>query len=267
MNMASESGTVDLHYRQYGQPNNNATLVLLHGLFGASSNWGTVANQLAPNYHVIAPDLRNHGRSPHADDVSYAALVKDVIALLDKLAIQHACVVGHSMGGKLAMQMAVQHPQRVTSIAVVDMAPRVYTHNFDTVFNAFASVDLEHLNSRADARKQMLEASLDDNIIAFLLQNLQKEHDTWTWRVNLTALQQNYTEITGYPDGTQRYAEKAWFIYGDQSSYVLPEYHASIYATFPNAVFCPVTGAGHWVYADQPERFMHCLDRFLVTIN
>lgn len=255
---------VDLHYQAYNPTGTSEPVVLLHGLFGSSTNWGTIARQLASDYWVIALDLRNHGRSPHADDVSYAAMSRDIIALLDELEVRHACFVGHSMGGKLAMQLAMRYPQRVSSLAVVDMAPVAYQHTFNDIFAAFASVDLARIKSRADAREQMDDAQLGGDIKAFLLQNLQKDADTWRWRVNLVALAANQAEIIGYPDaGQATFPGKTWFIYGELSDYVLPDHHPAIFAAFPNARFCPVAQAGHWVYADQPEGFMQCLQTFL----
>lgn len=256
---------LDLYYQEHNPDKSAEPVVLLHGLFGSLTNWGTVIQQL-DDYWVVAPDLRNHGRSPHADDVSYAAMAEDVIGLLDTLDAARACLVGHSMGGKLAMQLALRYPQRIRSLAVVDMAPVKYTHNFATIFAAFNRIDLTKINSRAEAREQMHAAALDEKIKAFLLQNLRRDKDRWYWRINLPALQVHYPEITGYPDpGEANYPGKAWFIYGGQSSYVLPKYHPAIFCAFPHAKFCPVAQAGHWVYADQPDRFMCCLRGFLAA--
>lgn len=258
---------INLHYQSYNENHAQEPILLLHGLFGSQSNWGVVTRHLQDRW-LIVPDLRNHGRSPHADDVSYAAMAQDIIALLDKLSIEKACLVGHSMGGKLAMHLALHHPERITSLAVVDMSPVAYTHNFDNIFSVFDSVDLSSIQSRAEARQQMHKASLDESTSAFLLQNLQKITNqgqvTWRWRINLAALRNNYQEITHYPaQHPQSFSGKAWFIYGELSHYVLPEYHTAIFNAFPNAEFCPVAKAGHWVYADQPKRFLQCLDAFL----
>ncbi len=254
---------MDLHYQSYHQDCTGEPVLLLHGLFGSATNWGSVARRLS-DYPVIAPDLRNHGRSPHADDVSYAAMALDVIALLDRLQIQRVCLVGHSMGGKLAMQLALRYPQRVSALAVVDMAPVAYRHNFDTIFDALKRVDLARIKSRAEAAEQMAAPSLDEGVKAFLLQNLYKAADVWRWRINIPALSANYQAITGYPDVSQMtYPAKACFIYGERSDYVSSAYHPAIFNAFPNAELCPVAEAGHWVYVDQFDRFMRCLQIFL----
>lgn len=258
---------LNLHYQSYHAGQSQAPIVLLHGLFGSQANWGGVTRRLRDRW-LIVPDLRNHGRSPHSDDVSYGAMAQDIIALLDRLNIPGACLVGHSMGGKLAMQLALRYPQRVTSLAVVDIAPVAYAHNFANIFAAFDSVDLSRIKTRAEARQQMDAGSLDGDTRAFLLQNLQKMTDqdkvSWRWRINLQALKANHDKITGYPkQSLAGYTQKTWFIHGERSHYVLPEHHPAILDAFPNAKFCPVAEAGHWVFFDQPERFMHCLHAFL----
>jgi esterase len=252
---------MQLQHKTYGQSHQPA-IVLLHGLFGSSSNWASVARKLADDYFIIVPDLRNHGQSPHHADVSYPAQANDVMQLLEHLAIQQAILVGHSMGGKVAMQCALQYPGRVANLAVVDMSPVAYSHNFDAVFNAFAAVDLANIQNRRDADAQMAAHVPEPMVRAFLLQNLQKTKQGWQWRLNLAALKARQSTITGFA-ATGRYRGKAGFIYGENSQYVLPEYHSTIEAFFPQAEYCPVTGAGHWVYADQPEAFMHCLHKFL----
>ena len=254
--------SLPLHIRESGD--GDTVILLLHGLFGSSANWGGVARQLSNDYRVLVPDLRNHGRSRHDADVSYDAMAEDLIALLDKHGIEQAIVVGHSMGGKVAMQLALSHPQRVAGIAVVDMAPVNYRHNFESVFRGFDAVDLAQLKNRTEADEQMARHVLEPGVRAFLLQNLNNTTGGWKWRLNLSALRAGQSQITGFlPPPGATYRGPAWFIHGANSDYLLPSHEAQIYALFPRARICSVAGAGHWVYAEQPQGFTDCLQRFL----
>lgn len=239
--------------------------MLLHGLFGSASNWGTVAGRLRSDYRVIVPDLRNHGQSPHDTDFSYPAMVDDLLGLMDAQGIAKAVLVGHSMGGKVAMHCALTCPDRVLGLAVVDMSPVRYTHDFESVLNGFRAVDLAVTRSRADADRQMAAHVQGSGVRAFLLQNLMKSSDGWHWRLNLDALADAQAEITGFPGHPPdaRFGGPTSFIYGALSDYVTSEYEPVIRRLFPAANLCPVADAGHWVYADKPQGFMACLDAFL----
>jgi len=254
----------ELNYRSFGEPANPAVL-LLHGLFGAASNWGAVARQLAERFHVIVPDLRNHGQSPHVPTHDYPSMVADLVAMMDRLQLASAILVGHSMGGKVAMQLALTHPARVGRLAVVDMAPISYAHNFDRVLQAFDAVDLAAISNRADADRAMAGLVPEAGVRAFLLQNLVKRPEGWSWRLNLSALRNAQADILAFPSHASRdaFAGPTIFVHGELSDYVKPSYEAEIARLFPNAVLCTVTGAGHWVYAERPDGFMDCLVPFL----
>jgi pimeloyl-ACP methyl ester carboxylesterase len=258
-----------LHVREYGKPRSRRVLVLLHGLFGSSGNWGSVARRLEPRYRLLVPDLRNHGQSPHHPDNAYPAMAADVLRLLDDRDVAAATLVGHSMGGKVAMRLALSEPQRVSGLAVVDMAPVRYGHDFRAVLAGFHAVDLAHISSRADADAQMAPHVPGRAVRAFLLQNLARGPDGWAWRLNLSAIEAAQARITGFDDPAPgaRYEGPASFIHGTRSDYVTPSSHARIRALFPQADHCPVEDAGHWVYADQPQRFMDCLERFLARAD
>ncbi len=258
---------LELHARTYGDAT-RPSIVLLHGLFGSSQNWGSVARQLATRYFIVVPDLRNHGQSPQHPDSGYAAMVDDLLGLFDQHGLANATLVGHSMGGKVAMHLALTHPQRVAGLAVVDMAPVRYTHSFAGVLAGFNAIDLTAIRSRADADAQMAEHVVGRPVRAFLLQNLIKRPAGWEWRANLDALAAAQREITGFPaqPAGAQFAGPTSFIFGDQSDYVTPDYLPQIQRYFPDAVQCPVAQAGHWVYADRPEGFMACLTEFLARL-
>jgi len=259
---------LELNIKTQGNPG-SPTIVLLHGLFGSATNWGTIARNLGKDYQVVVPDLRNHGQSPQDRDCSYAAMAGDVLGLLDSRGTDSAILVGHSMGGKVAMHLALNHPQRVAGLAVVDMAPVNYSHDFQDVVDAFRAVDLGGVQKRADADAQMAPHVTLAGVRAFLLQNLVKRPDGWAWRVNLDALAAAQDEITGFPDQPvdARYRQPAAFIHGELSDYVQPAYEPEIRRLFPFASLCEVAAAGHWVYAEKPQGFMDCLERFLENLN
>ena len=262
---ASSSPVVTLNYRQYGDPT-DAPVVLLHGLFGSAANWGSVARQLASErYHVVVPDLRNHGQSPHDAEHSYPAMAADLEALLDRLGVGKAIVVGHSMGGKVAMHFALTSPDRVTALVVVDIAPVTYAHDFDSVLNAFEAVKLDEIDNRADAATQMKRYIDAAGLRAFLMQNLVKQGGQWRWRLNLKALADNSSAITGFPKAsdTHQYLGPTLVIHGEASDYVDASHHSRIRALFPQVKISLVKDAGHWVYADQPAAFFTTLRAFL----
>lgn len=257
-----------LNTRTFGEPD-RPTLVLMHGLFGASVNWASIARRLADRYYLLVPDLRNHGQSPHHADHSYPLMVDDVLRLMDDEGIEQAGLIGHSMGGKVAMHLALNHPQRVTGLAVVDMSPVHYSHDFESVLAGFRAVDLASVGKRADADAQMAARIDQPGVRAFLLQNLVKQDTGWAWRMNLDALAAAQSTITSFPEQAAGAAFEgpASFIYGVLSDYVTPAYEPVIRQFFPNAVMCPVEGAGHWVYAEQPQGFATCLEAFLQRVS
>jgi pimeloyl-ACP methyl ester carboxylesterase len=259
---------IALHYRSFGEPD-APPVVLVHGLFGSSGNWGGVARRLSADYRVLVPDLRNHGRSPQAPVHDYPSMGEDLIGLLDRLAIERAVVVGHSMGGKVGMHLALTRPGRVRALAVVDMAPVRYAHGFETALSGFAAVDLASIGSRRDADAQMRPAVPGSAVRAFLLQNLERDDaGRWRWRLNLAALEAAQAAITGFPEypAAAAYRGPVLFIHGELSDYVRPSHHVAIERFFPHAALQRVDGAGHWVYADQPAAFLEALDRFIASL-
>jgi esterase len=254
-----------LNYREYAGP--GPALLLLHGLFGRAANWGAIAKQLAKDYTVIVPDLRNHGASPHDADMRYASMTADVISLLNRLEINDAIWVGHSMGGKVAMTAALNDPSRVRALAVVDMAPVTYSHNFDDVLAGFDAVDLSAVQSRKEADQQMSQVISSAALRGFLLQNLQRDQQGYRWELGLEHLRAAVSSITGFEQPQSQFEDDAVFIPGSESHYVNEQNWPIIREHFPRASKCVVHGAGHWVYADKPQEFMHCLHQFLQALD
>ena len=253
----------ELYYREAGNPEAKP-LILLHGLFGSSANWMGITRRLAPHWHIIIPDLRNHGRSPHADTMSYPSMVDDVINLMDRLEISTASMIGHSMGGKLAMTLALNHGERVDKLVVADVAPVNYEHRFDAIFNGLQAIELSKLSDRQEADQILAEHFDNQELRQYLLQNLVKQSEGWSWRFNLAGLKKEIETITGVPDmAGNSFPGEVLFIYGGNSSYVKEEYLPVIRTLFPFARLRMLAGAGHWVYAEQPEQFSQAVTTFL----
>ena len=255
-----------LHYREYGgYGEDRPTLLFLHGLLGSSSNWHSIARALENDYHILVPDLRNHGRSPHDPAVAYPELVADLEVFMDDQGLEDVVLVGHSMGGKAAMLYALEHPSMVRALVVVDIAPVRYHSRFDTVFDALDRLDLTTVPSREAADVALAGALPDSRLRSYLLQNLQRSGGRWYWRINVNALSRRLVDILDFPDvpDNTQYAGPALFLYGTESDYLQPASEPLIRSYFPHARLRPVAGAGHWVYAEQPGRFIDALKRFL----
>lgn len=253
---------VPLQHREYGT--GGPAIVLLHGLFGSSANWGSIARELSGGYRVIVPDLRNHGQSPHAERMDYPAMAADLWRLLEHLEITRPILAGHSMGGKVVMRAALERPGHTRGIAVVDIAPVSYAHDFSLILEGLRAIDLDGLANRSQADRILAAFVPEPEVRAFLLQNLVRGPAGWRWRLNLPALASSMRSITGFeaPPGAV-YPGPAHFIHGARSHYVLPEYGPRMRELFADAVLCRVEEAGHWVYAEQRAGFMACLQRFL----
>lgn len=255
-----------LHFRQYGESVvTRPPAILLHGLFGSLVNWHRIAGELANDRWIIVPDLRNHGRSPHAEDVSYPAMAEDIRQMMDRLEISSADLVGHSMGAKLAMWVALTQNARVQRLVSVDMAPVQYPNRFGVILDRLRSLSLAEIGSRKEA-DEMLSGKIEPKAVRdYLLQNLFREDQCWRWRNNLDALHQGMDSIMGFPltNESQPFNGPAHFIYGSESDYVLPEYRDRISQLFPKAEMHRVNGAGHWVYSEKPAEFIQLVKSVL----
>jgi esterase len=244
------------------QAGEGPTVVILHGLFGAARNFGAIQRALASSFRVIALDMRNHGDSPHAPDMRYPALAADVQETLQSLGIEKAAVIGHSMGGKAAMAMALQSPAQVGRLLVSDIAPVIYQHG-NTVFTAaMRAIPLSPGLTRRKADAALIEAVPDQTLRPFLLQSLQfgiQPH----WRIGLEEIAAAIPDLEGWIDLPGTYQGPSLFVTGANSNYVLPEHRPVIRARFPSARFVAIKNAGHWVHADNPAGFLSVVEAFL----
>ncbi len=239
-------------------------LLIIHGLFGSSRNWRTLSQQFASNFTVISVDLRNHGNSPHLNEMSYQLMGLDVIKLLDKLQISQTSVIGHSMGGKVAMKLCQLEPARINQLVVADIGPITYRHNYDDLIDAVLGLDLTSLRSRKQADTELTDSIPDPRIRMFLLQNLVVTENGFKWKINWKALKNNISQIIGFDDISDWHIETpTLFIYGGQSNYLNTEVRKLIPDHFTQASFSCIEKAGHWLHAEQPQMFYDEVNSFL----
>lgn len=237
-------------------------VVLLHGLFGAARNFGTVQRALTPLFRVVALDARNHGASPHGAGMRYATLATDVLETLDSLGVERAAVIGHSMGGKTAMTLAIMAPDRVGRLMVADIAPVPYQHANNSVAGAMRAIPLHPGLTRVEAEAALMNAVPVPSVRTFLIQNIQFGPQP-RWRIGLDEIAAAIPDLEGWETPTGTYTGPTLFVSGAQSDYVLPEHRPVIRALFPTARFVSVKNAGHWLHADNPAGFLSVVEAFL----
>ena len=233
-------------------------LLLLHGLYGSSSNWRRIAKALSDRHRVLSVDLRNHGASPWAGTMTYAEMAADVAALIDRLGLEKPAVLGHSMGGKVAMTLALTDGSHVGRLIVVDIAPVSYGDRFSSYTQAMRGVDAMHATSRDEIRRVLLQTIPEDRTVGFLMTNLVRQGEQYDWRINLMALSTSMSEIGSFPEALKgrRYEGPVTVIDGERSDYISDDDRPLFLSHFPHARFATIAEAGHWLHADQPEAFI-----------
>ena len=241
-------------------------LILLHGLFGAGQNWGGIRRALVSRYRVLTPDLRNHGASPHAAAMDYAAMAADIAETMDAAGVPRAAVLGHSMGGKVAMLLALVQPGRVERLIVADIAPVRYRPALRGYVEAMQAMPLRSGMTRKEADAHLAATIPEAGIRAFLLQSLRFETNPPAWRLGLAELAAAMPTIEDFasPPGA-RYDGAVLVMAGERSDYIRPEHHAVFRALFPRAAFTTIPNAGHWVHAENPRAFLAALEPFLAA--
>jgi esterase len=240
-------------------------VAVLHGLFGSGRNWTTIGRSLAARHRVLLCDLRNHGASPWADDMSYPDMAEDVRALLAARGLSRAALLGHSLGGKVAMTMALAWPEEVARLVVVDIAPVVYPPTLMGHVRAMQQLDLSQVRRRSEAERRLAAAIPDAAERAFLLQNLIFEEGRAHWRINLAAIARAMPLISEFPSfpAGRVYDGPALFVTGGRSPYVRAEHEPLIRRLFPAAHLVRIAAAGHWVHAEAPDAFLSEVAPFL----
>lgn len=238
-------------------------MIILHGLFGFSDNWQTIAKSLAEQYLVITPDLRNHGRSPHTPTHTYSALAEDIRLFMERHWMHAAVLIGHSMGGKVAMQVALDYPDMVNKLVVIDMAPGKAADNHTDVFEALLETDLSVMQTRADLEHFLVSRIPDMGTRQFLLKNITRNDDgKFAWKMNLPVLWRHFPDILDAVEG-EPFDKPALFVRGGRSDYIKETDTALIRTLFPQAEIVTIENAGHWVHADKPNELIAVLSEFL----
>lgn len=242
-----------LYYKQFGA---GKPMVILHGLFGFSDNWLTHAKKFAEYFEVTVVDLRNHGHSPWSDEFSYALMVSDLKVLFDELKIEKPIILGHSMGGKLAMHFDQTFPHFLEKIIVVDMGVKAYPPHHAHILSAIHAIDLTQMSARSEA-EAILKSFIDsEGVRQFLLKNLYwQEKGKLAWRVNFPVLEVSMPEILSALPFKESFTT-ALFIRGLLSNYILDEDFDQIETFYPDTQFVSIPNAGHWVHAESPEVFL-----------
>lgn len=248
-----------LSFSDVGDPD-APPLVIVHGLFGSGRNWGVIAKRLSDSARVITPDIRNHGSSPQSPDHSYPDMADDLAELIDHIG-GPVDMVGHSMGGKAAMMLALRHPERVKRLIVADIAPVSYAHSQMQYIDAMQAVDLAQVARRSDAEAQLAALGVEPALCSFFTQSL--DIPAKRWRYNLTALAAEMPKILSFPKIETRFDGPTLFLSGALSPYVTAEARPQIKRLFPAAQFAKLPGAGHWLHADKPREFEAAVRVFL----
>jgi esterase len=240
-------------------------LLVLHGLFGSLENWRTLSKTFSRSFAVFAIDQRNHGRSPHSDIFTYPAMAEDLKEFMQQRGLSSAHLLGHSLGGKTAMQLAVAYPEMVNKLVVVDIAPKAYPPGHDDIFHALYTLDIKAFRSRQEADTQLSATIPDAALRQFLLKNLEREASgTLRWRINLDSIHSNYAEILKEIRTDHPFDKPTLFIKGGQSDYIRQGDEPLIRQAFPQAQLVTIPAAGHWVHAEAPQEFARLVLEFLL---
>jgi len=253
--------TVALAFQELGDLNRPA-LLILHGFFASSRNWRQVAEKLAVDYHVYVLDMRNHGSSPQNPHMNYLSMTADILRFMDDKGLTIASLLGHSMGGKVAMWFALNHPERVNKLIVADIAPVTYSHCFNKLIATLKALPLAEINNRKQAELLLAEDIPELSYRQFLLQNIVLKDSYYRWRIDLDIFQQSAPAIIGFPDTqlVKPYTKSCLFLAGSESSFVKAE---DIKLLFPDAILSVIDQAGHWLHVQQPQTFIEQVQKFL----
>ncbi len=251
-----------LNYKRFGEE--GSVVVILHGLFGMLDNWKSFARHLSAHHIVYIVDLRNHGKSCHLDEMDYNLMGEDVKTFLEEHSLTDVLLMGHSMGGKVAMNIALKYPNLIEKLVVVDIAPKKYKPTHLPIFDALLSIDLTQPTKRKEVAEKLLQKIKDPSIVQFLMKNLKREAEQqYRWKFNLSIIRQNYEKIIDQENGCGVYPRPVLFVKGDNSAYISLTDIDRITDLFPQAKIHIIKKAGHWVHAEQPKLLLEVVNTFL----
>lgn len=253
--------SMNLNYKKLGE---GKPIVILHGLFGMLDNWITCGRALSELYQVYLIDQRNHGNSGHSADHNYTLMSNDLLQMCDVEQLEKIILIGHSMGAKTAMRFALDHPDRVEALILIDMGVKAYTGGHETIFRALSSIDIHALASRKEAEDLLADSIPEAGVRQFLLKNLTRNTDgTYAWKFNLKALFDHYEQVLEAIQSDCPFQGKTAFIRGARSGYIKNDDWEGITHLFPDATLFTIPDAGHWVHADQPQLLLDVIMRWL----
>ncbi|MCK6616856.1 MAG: alpha/beta fold hydrolase [Cyclobacteriaceae bacterium] len=251
---------MELFYREYG---NGHPLIILHGLMGSSDNWLPQAKMLSEHYHVFVVDQRNHGQSPHSEDFNYRVLQEDIHFFIEQHSLSNPVLLGHSMGGKAAMNFALAYPDKLSKLIVVDIAPKAYEVRHDYIVEGLKAVPIDAIQSRNEADEALSQHVSNPSVRQFLLKNLmRKPEGGFAWRINLAVIDKNLELIGGALLHTGVFEKPTLFIRGSKSDYIVDDDRPGIKKIFPNSTLVTMD-TGHWVQAEKPAEFVDVVLNFL----
>jgi pimeloyl-ACP methyl ester carboxylesterase len=251
-----------LNYKTYGV--SGQPVIILHGIFGMLDNWHSFASQLSKDHTVFTVDHRNHGRSPHSEEFDYPSMVGDLLELIDDLHLEKVSLIGHSMGGKVAMHFALEHPDRVEGLIVLDIGIKYYPPRHDYIFTALCELDLNQFESRNQIDEYLSGQIHNFAIRQFLIKNIRRgDNNGFVWKMNLPVIRKNYERITEWVPVGNDFKKRTLFIRGANSSFILMEDWLGIKELFPNAELITIPGASHWLHAEKPYELLKAIKGFL----
>ncbi|WP_209330931.1 alpha/beta fold hydrolase [Lunatimonas salinarum] len=251
---------MQLNFRKAGE---GKPLVILHGLFGSADNWMGIAKDLSRHYTLYLVDQRNHGDSPHSDEWNYAVMADDLKELLDAEGLDTVYLMGHSMGGKTAMNFALRYPDRVEKLVVADIAPRYYPVHHATILEGLNSLDFKKITSRKEADEQLAKYIPELGIRQFLLKSLTRTDGKFAWKINLPVITENIENVGEALKGEGSYDGPTLFMGGENSNYIQDKDRVDMERFFPEHHLIYIKKAGHWLHAEQPEAVIETLKAFL----
>ena len=255
----------DIHPPRQADLSLDQPMIILHGLFGSSGNWRSIARRFADRRSVICLDLRNHGKSPWAREMDYETMASDVANFIQQHSLKKPILVGHSMGGKTVMKMLLNNLVPVSKAIVLDIAPVGYAHDHLELLDAMRNTSIRDAANRSDVDQLLARSIEDPSLRAFLAQNAVRSGDGFQWRVNLNSIHTNMSKLLDFDRKDKVSSTPTLFLGGGESDYMLPKYHQEIRTAFPKAQIDMLDGAGHWLHAEKPTELIERMSGFLST--
>ncbi len=257
-----------INYSLSASTNNNLPkVVLIHGLFGDKDNLNNLNKHLSAHFNVMSIDLPGHGKSSHLSEWTFESVITEIDTLLSEKGFYPSSIVGHSLGGKVAMAMALLHPSKIKKIVVADIAPAIYPPRHDTVFKALQAVQDANIENRKQGLEILNSILVEPGTAQFLLKSLKQIDNQWRWQFNLAGLVNSYSNIIGWPFSNKTYEGETLFIKGEKSDYLTQAHAQPIKQMFPKATFKIISDTGHWLHAEKPTVFNQIVLRMLTSTN